>query len=200
MTAIPNLASFTFFIAESIDRKLLLFFTLFFRLQELYEERVQLMEAERAKLTEKIADDAKAMEQVKNELSDLALKYEMASEEVDAEKQRNLALTVDMSGWAAQARSCQRELTAMNGLLTQMLLSPSPEDLDHLAEQLQQNHALIAQITTCEDCSDVAAALPKLLLDLMAQVNSSSAYKPNYGTPISLEYRSHKSETLDKIP
>lgn len=136
---------------------------------------MNLMEAERSKLLEKISSDSKAMEDLKSELSDLSIKYEMAAEEADQERQKNIALDAELSGCAAQSQSWQRELTRINSLLTQMLLGPSPETpehLDRLVELLQQNHELIAQITNCEDCNDVAAALPKLLLDLITQVRT----------------------------
>lgn len=137
------------------------------------------MDAERSKLLEKIAKDARAMEDLKTELSDLSMKYDMAADEADQERQKNLALDAELSGCVAQAQSWQRELTCINSLLTQMLLGPSPETpehLDRLAELLQQNHDLITQITNCEDCNDVAAALPKLLLDLITQVY----FNPNF--------------------
>jgi len=107
-------------------------------------------------------------------LNDLTLKYEMAADEVDTEKQKSQSLSAEVSGSLAQAKSFQRELKVMNTLLTQMLLGPIPDDLDGLTELLQQNHVLISQITACEDCSDVAAELPRLLLDLLAQVSFSS--------------------------
>lgn len=59
-------------------------------------------------------------------------------------------------------------------LFSQMLLGQnSNQDLDKLLLKLEENHDLLADMVVREDCSEMSSALPKLILDLVNQVDAS---------------------------
>ncbi|XP_014229255.1 golgin subfamily B member 1 [Trichogramma pretiosum] len=71
----------------------------------------------------------------------------------------------------AECRDLQNQMTIINSLFTQMLLGASSAEmnLDRLTELLQENHDLISDIAKANGTE--AAALPKLLLDIIEQVD-----------------------------
>lgn len=74
----------------------------------------------------------------------------------------------------ADCRDLQNQMSVVNGLFSQMLLNASSSDLDldRLTELLQENHDLISDMAQANYAE--AAALPKLLLELVQQVDGRS--------------------------
>lgn len=77
----------------------------------------------------------------------------------------------------ADCRDLQNQMSVINNLFSQMLLSASSADmdLDRLTELIQENHDLISDMAKEEGTE--AAALPKLLLDLVEQVEGTPEKK-----------------------
>ncbi|KAL0280205.1 UNVERIFIED_CONTAM: hypothetical protein PYX00_001574 [Menopon gallinae] len=146
-------------------------------LKELYEERVHLMEMERDKLNETISQHTKTIEGQKGEIESLREQCGNTNEELKKEKYQNDSLERDLRLSIAKSKDFENELSLMNNLFTQMLLGPyntgNETDLDKLTELLQENHDLITELTLRENSSEIASALPKLLLDLITQVDGN---------------------------
>lgn len=137
------------------------------------------MEMERTKLQEAISDHTKTIEDQKGELESLKEKVKNSAEELEKELQEKENLERDFKLSAAKSKDLENELTLINNMFTQMLLGPlcagNEADLDKLTELLQENHGLITEMTVREGSSEMASALPKLLLDLIAQVDGNDA-------------------------
>lgn len=54
-----------------------------------------------------------------------------------------------------------------------MLGSKTKQDLDTLVQRLQENHGLLTQMAEKENDSEASSALPKLLLELVTQVDEN---------------------------
>lgn len=78
----------------------------------------------------------------------------------------------------ADCRDLQNQMSLINGLFTQMLMSASSAemDLDRLTQLLQENHDLISDVA--KENGTEAAALPKLLLDIIEQVDGKTRDSP----------------------
>lgn len=50
----------------------------------------------------------------------------------------------------------------------------SNQDLDKLVMKLEENHDLLTDMVVREESSEVASALPKLILDLLSQSETSN--------------------------
>lgn len=94
----------------------------------------------------------------------------IADEKIDAQDTEISNLESQLGLTKADCRDLQNQMSLINGLFTQILLGASSADmdLDRLTQLLQENHDLISDIAREE--STEAAALPKLLLDLVEQV------------------------------
>ncbi|KAJ8675210.1 hypothetical protein QAD02_010996 [Eretmocerus hayati] len=92
-------------------------------------------------------------------------------DKMDAQDAEILNLESQLGLAKADCRDLQNQMSVINSLFTQMLLSASSAemDLDRLTRLLQENHDLISGVA--KENSTEAAALPKLLLDIIEQVD-----------------------------
>lgn len=77
----------------------------------------------------------------------------------------------------AESRQYQAELTVINQLFSEVLLgfnSSQEIDLDKLQKHLEQHHDLLQDIVINEVESETTYALPKVLLDLVNQVEAKT--------------------------
>nr|CAD7425029.1 unnamed protein product [Timema monikensis] len=145
-------------------------------LKSLYEERMTIvneekdkLDQERKEMSERLEaelDKREELESVMEELkSDFARRADLIS---------SLQTQLDMAKDETEAVS--KELALINSLFTQMLVSSSTADidLDKLTRLLQENHNLISEMTMKEEGKETAACLPKLLLDLIVEVDNNS--------------------------
>lgn len=59
-------------------------------------------------------------------------------------------------------------------LFSQVLLGEkTKQDLDTLVQRLEENHGILTQMAEKENGSEVSSALPKLLLELVSQVDEN---------------------------
>nr|XP_033329704.1 centrosome-associated protein CEP250 isoform X1 [Megalopta genalis] len=142
-------------------------------LKSLYNERLKV-------LTELKDAAIRELGDVKDRLNHSLKKFECleedlrkADEKIDAQDTEISNLESQLGLTKADCRDLQNQMSLINGLFTQILLGASSADmdLDRLTQLLQENHDLISDIAREE--STEAAALPKLLLDLVEQVEGS---------------------------
>ncbi|XP_076175176.1 uncharacterized protein LOC143150627 isoform X2 [Ptiloglossa arizonensis] len=142
-------------------------------LKSLYNERLkvltELKEAairELAGVKERLDHSLKKSECLEDDLK-------KADEKIDVQDTEISNLESQLGLTKADCRDLQNQMSLINGLFTQMLIGASSADmdLDRLTQLLQENHDLISDIAREE--STEAAALPKLLLDLVEQVEGS---------------------------
>ena len=146
-------------------------------LKGLYEERMKVMLSEKEKL---VQDSEEKSQHLKAEIKKSAeFEQQLAEMKVSLsqKEEENSNLQVQLDDSYDKSQGLANELSHINNLFTQMLVgsTASDMDLDKLTRLLQENHDLISEITIKEDSSEAAAILPKLLLDLVAQVGSGTA-------------------------
>ncbi|KAJ8891171.1 hypothetical protein PR048_010686 [Dryococelus australis] len=158
-------------------------------LKELYDERMKIIAEEKDKLSAEFEEICKTLEaeqkksgELETEVTNLKLSLS-EQEEIMSSVQTQLDTSKD------EARDLARELTLINNLFTQMLVSSngSDIDLDKLTKSLQENHDLISEITLKEDSSELAACLPKLLLELVAEVDKNAQNSSETNTEDTVE-------------
>lgn len=146
-------------------------------LKVLYEERMKVMLSEKEKLvqdseekSQHLKAEIKKSAQFEQQLAELKMSLSLKEEE-------NSNLQIQLDDSEDKSKGLANELSHINNLFTQMLVGSTTTDmdLDRLTRLLQENHDLITEITIKEDCSEAAATLPKLLLDLVTQVDSGTA-------------------------
>lgn len=139
------------------------------------------MESERQKLDENVREKTKIIKDQVNEIEHLQNEVEASKQETKFEKQENESMDRELRLTIAKCNDLENELSLINNMFTQMLLGPfntgNETDLDKLTELLQENHALITEMTSREDSSEIASVLPKLLLDLITQVDGNNEHK-----------------------
>nr|XP_021201491.2 major antigen [Helicoverpa armigera] len=143
-------------------------------LRGLYEERARLAEVSRQRLVREL-DEHKVLYQTENKkCKDLNTKVEELETKIDS-----LIETIDNKN--SQISSCQietnvlkAEMAVVNKLFSQVLLGDkTKQDLDTLVQRLEENHGLLTQMAEKENGSEVSSALPKLLLELVSQVDDN---------------------------
>nr|CAD7574054.1 unnamed protein product [Timema californicum] len=145
-------------------------------LKSLYEERMTIVNGEKEKLDQERKEMSERLEAELDKREEL----ESAMEELKSDFARradlisSLQTRLDMAKDETEAVS--KELALINSLFTQMLVSSSTADidLDKLTRLLQENHNLISEMTMKEEGKETAACLPKLLLDLIVEVDNNS--------------------------
>lgn len=76
----------------------------------------------------------------------------------------------------AESRQYQSELAVINQLFSEIILGFNNSqniNLDKLREELENHHDLLQEIVSNEISSEVSSALPKVLLDLLNEVNTN---------------------------
>ncbi|XP_072757341.1 uncharacterized protein [Anoplolepis gracilipes] len=139
-------------------------------LKGLYNERLRVLTELKDSAVKELADVKQKLEYSLKKAENLEEELKKAEEKVDAQDTEITNLESQLGLTKADCRDLQNQMSLINGLFTQMLLGASSADmdLDRLTQLLQENHDLISDIAREE--STEAAALPKLLLDLVEQV------------------------------
>ena len=146
-------------------------------LRGLYEKRMKVMLSEKEKL---VQDSEEKSQHLKAEIKKSAeFEQQLAEMKVSLsqKEEENSNLQIQLDDSYDKSKGLANELSHINNLFTQMLVgsTASDMDLDKLTRLLQENHDLITEITIKEDSSEAAAILPKLLLNLVTQVDSGTA-------------------------
>ncbi|XP_011634425.1 interaptin isoform X2 [Pogonomyrmex barbatus] len=144
-------------------------------LKSLYNERLRVLTEIKDSAIKELIDVKQKLEYALKKSENLEEELKKAEEKVDVQDSEITNLESQLGLTKADCRDLQNQMSLINGLFTQMLLGASSADmdLDRLTQLLQENHDLISDIAREE--STEAAALPKLLLDLIEQVEGGKA-------------------------
>lgn len=156
-------------------------------LKNLYNERLRVLTELKDSATRELADVKQKMEYALKKSENLEEELKRAEDKVDAQDSEITNLESQLGLTKADCRDLQNQMSLINGLFTQMLLGASSADmdLDRLTQLLQENHDLISDIAREE--STEAAALPKLLLDLIEQVEGGKTSQKHVNEENSIE-------------
>ncbi|XP_030767729.1 cingulin [Sitophilus oryzae] len=168
-------------------------------LRTLYEDRQRSDHKEKEELKKLLEDCKKEFEAEQNKSREFEERIveleELNSKNYDEIKslESNLGLS------KAECRQYQAELTVINQLFSEILLgfnSSQDIDLDKLVKHLEQHHELLQNIVFSELSSESSSALPKILLDLVNEVNSRDEKSIEFeNSPAKLETIVEESES-----
>ncbi|XP_043478926.1 uncharacterized protein LOC122509165 isoform X2 [Leptopilina heterotoma] len=146
-------------------------------LRRLYEERSRVLIEWKDSAIRNFNDVKREVRSLKDNNEILEDSLKKAEDKLDIQEEQTLNLESQLGLAKADCRDLQNQMSVINNLFTQMLLGASSADmdLDRLTQLLQENHDLISDMT--RDSGTEAAALPKLLLELIEQVEGSSKGK-----------------------
>ncbi|XP_076673095.1 uncharacterized protein LOC143371619 isoform X3 [Andrena cerasifolii] len=139
----------------------------------LYNERLKILcELKEAAIRE-LVDIKERLDHSSKKSECLEEDLKKADEKIDVQDTQISNLESQLGLTKADCRDLQNQMSLINGLFSQMLIGASSADmdLDRLTQLLQENHDLISDMA--KEQSTEAAALPKLLLDLIEQVEGA---------------------------
>ncbi|XP_046484410.1 myosin heavy chain, skeletal muscle [Neodiprion pinetum] len=147
-------------------------------LKTLYEVRLKVLIEMKEQAGKELVETKEKLEVSQKKLKTLEEDLEKSEEKVDSQDTEISNLESQLGLTKADCRDLENQMSVINSLFTQMLLSASSADmdLDRLTRLLQENHDLISDMAREEGTE--AAALPKLLLDLVEQVEGRTPTKP----------------------
>ncbi|CAD6228727.1 GSCOCG00006520001-RA-CDS, partial [Cotesia congregata] len=139
-------------------------------LKSLYDERIRVIGELKESGSKELVDLKDKFKNVSYEKETLEEDFNRAQEKIDIQDTEISNLESQLGLTKADCRDLQNQMGVINSLFSQMLLSASSADmdLDRLTQLIQENHELISEMAREEGTE--AAALPKLLLDLVEQV------------------------------
>ncbi|KAI4502301.1 hypothetical protein M0802_002213 [Mischocyttarus mexicanus] len=142
-------------------------------LKSLYNERLRVITELKDTAVKELIDVKENLKHSSKEREGLEEDLRKAEEKIDAQDTEISNLESQLGLTKADCRDLQNQMSLINSLFTQMLLGASSADmdLDRLSQLLQENRDLITDIAR-DNCTE-AAALPKLLLDLVEQVDGN---------------------------
>ncbi|XP_043520029.1 227 kDa spindle- and centromere-associated protein-like isoform X3 [Frieseomelitta varia] len=142
-------------------------------LKSLYNERLKVLNEVRETAARELAEARVRLDHSLKKCECLEDDLKKADEKADAQYTEITNLESQLGLTKADCRDLQNQMSLINSLFTQMLLGATSADmdLDRLTQLLQENHDLICDMAREEGTE--AAALPKLLLDLIEQVEGS---------------------------
>ncbi|XP_038212485.1 paramyosin [Zerene cesonia] len=155
-------------------------------LRSLYEERARLAEVTRQALVRDL-DEQKALYEAEHarcndlnsEIEEMKSKIVGLEETIEDKNNEIFSCKEEMDG-------IKSEMAVVHKLFSQVLLGyKTKRDLDKLVKLLEENHGILTHMAEQENGSQVSSALPKLLLELVNQVEDSSreTYENNLQTP-----------------
>ncbi|CAB3255791.1 unnamed protein product [Arctia plantaginis] len=141
-------------------------------LRGLYEERARLAEVTRQGLVREL-DEHKVLHQVEvKKCKDLVEKVEELESRIDSLIETIETKNSQISSCQEETNGLRAEMAVVNKLFSQVLLgNKTKQDLDMLAHRLEENHGILTQMAERENGSEMSSALPKLLLELVSQVD-----------------------------
>ncbi|XP_034941111.1 cingulin-like protein 1 isoform X2 [Chelonus insularis] len=147
------------------------------QLKNLYDERLRVLAELKDTCNKELINVKDVLKSILKEKEILDEDYAKAEEKIDLQQTEIANLESQLGLTKADCRDLQNQMSLINGLFSQMLLSASSADmdLDRLTQLLQENHDLISEMAREEGTE--AAALPKLLLDLVEQVEGREKTK-----------------------
>ncbi|XP_001602394.1 myosin heavy chain, non-muscle [Nasonia vitripennis] len=142
------------------------------RSRQLSDERARILAELREHSFRQLHELKLKLENCRKENQSLDEELSRNQDKMDGQAADILNLESQLGLAKADCRDLQNQMSLINGLFSQMLLGASSAqmDLDRLTRLLQENHDLISGIA--KENGAEAAALPKLLLDIIEQVDA----------------------------
>ncbi|OWR50153.1 putative Ofd1 protein [Danaus plexippus plexippus] len=143
-------------------------------LRGLYEERARLAEVTRQALVRENEEHKVLLEVEINKSKNLTSKVEKLESEV-----ATLGETIEdknnvIASCQEETRGIKAEMLAVNKLFSQVLLGyKNKQDLDKLISRLEENHGILTHMAGKENSSELSSELPKLLLEIVSQIEES---------------------------
>ncbi|XP_034832769.1 putative leucine-rich repeat-containing protein DDB_G0290503 [Maniola hyperantus] len=141
-------------------------------LRGLYEERARLADVSRQALSRELDEHKVLLEAEINKTNDLTAKVNDLEAKVNVleetvEDKNNL-----IASCQRETRGIKAEMSVVNKLFSQVLLGyKNKQDLDMLVHRLEENHGILTQMAGKENSAEVSSELPKLLLELVSQID-----------------------------
>lgn len=156
-------------------------------LRGLYEERARLAEVTRQSILREL-EEQKAYNQIEIDKSnELKTRIEALETEIASLKETIDSKNEHISSSEDTTRILQAEMSVVNKLFSQVLLGyKNKKDLDTLVCRLEENHGLLTHLAENEDDSEASSALPKLLLEIVSQIEDAEEKRPT-PTPLPTE-------------
>ncbi|XP_046140976.1 golgin subfamily B member 1 isoform X2 [Osmia bicornis bicornis] len=168
----------------------------------LYNARLKVLSELKEAAIRELMDVKERLDHAVKKSESLEEDLRKADEKIDAQDTEITNLESQLGLTKADCRDLQNQMSVINGLFTQMLLGASSADmdLDRLTQLLQENHDLICDMAREEGTE--AAALPKLLLDIIEQVEGSKGAQKrtdseNSGSEVEAEKREEDLQQED---
>nr|XP_023023381.1 myosin heavy chain, striated muscle [Leptinotarsa decemlineata] len=144
-------------------------------LRILYEERQRVERREKQELISQLDDIKKELQAEKEKGSELKERISELEHDNSQKYDEIKTLESNLGLSRAECKQLQAELAVINRLFSEILLgfnSSQDLDLDKLQKHLEDHRDLLQDIVVNEISSEVSYALPKVLLDLLKQVNN----------------------------
>ncbi|XP_045773526.1 myosin-2 heavy chain [Maniola jurtina] len=146
-------------------------------LRGLYEERARLADVSRQALSRELDEHKVLLEAEINKTKDLTAKVNDLEAKVNVleetvEDKNNL-----IASCQRETRGIKAEMSVVNKLFSQVLLGyKNKQDLDMLVHRLEENHGILTQMAGKENSSEASSELPKLLLELVSQIDEPNTF------------------------
>ncbi|KAK4873107.1 hypothetical protein RN001_015136 [Aquatica leii] len=148
------------------------------QLKLLYEERQGALRKENSEVTKKLDEANVDLAALETKNADLKNQIEALEKDCSEKSNHIFSLESQLGLSKADSRELQSQLNVINQLFSQILISfnnGQEVDLDKLIKTLEENHDLLTDIVSNEECNQASSALPKILLDLVNQVSDSNS-------------------------
>ncbi|XP_018575529.1 myosin-10 [Anoplophora glabripennis] len=149
-------------------------------LRTLYEERQRVHKREKDELVSQLDDVRKELATEQTRVRELEERIRILEEDSSKKYDEIKTLESNLGLTKAESRQYQAELTVINQLFSEILLgfnSSQDIDLDKLQKQLEDHRDLLQDIVINEISPEVSSALPKVLLELLSQVDEDPVPK-----------------------
>lgn len=147
-------------------------------LRGLYEDRARIAEVTRLGLVRDLAEQKVLLQAEVQKNRDLTDKLEAFEEKVEKLEDIIENKNIEISTSQDETKRTKAEMTVVNKLFSQVLLGyKTKQDLDKLVHRLEENHGLLTHMAENENDSEASSALPKLLLELVTEVDEIEAEK-----------------------
>ncbi|KAL4715750.1 hypothetical protein ACJJTC_006329 [Scirpophaga incertulas] len=147
-------------------------------LRGLYEERARLAEVTRQSLVRELDEQKLLNESETNKSKTLTDKVKELEAKVETLIETIHNKNHQINECETESLGLKAEMAVVNKLFSEVLLGyKTKKDLDTLANRLEENHGILTQMAERENDSEASTALPKLLLEIVNQVEEQNENK-----------------------
>ncbi|KAJ0176058.1 hypothetical protein K1T71_008232 [Dendrolimus kikuchii] len=162
-------------------------------LRGLYEERARLAEVTRQGLARELEQQKILYQTESNKSKSLAEKIEELEAKVEALHEIVDNKNIQIATCQDETNGLKAEMSVVNKLFSQVLLGyKTKQDLDMLVHRLEENHGILTHMAERENDSEASSALPKLLLEIVSQVDENKETKEE------VQKKENNAETVQK--